>query len=121
MIAIAALIPAVFYDPSPAQTAPKDGEISSADVRAVPAERLLWIDTRKNAGGPTIAGAKRLNSWSWDEQLPAFLDAWEPELAVVIFGAYGSDESHAIANRLAREIGISRVFVLSEPWEVFVK
>lgn len=120
-----AAIPAVFSQRRTVQRIelriPRPGEISAADVRAISNGSVIWVDARRNAGGPSIPGSVALNSWSWEKEVARVLDAWEPGRTMVVYGDYRSDEAHVIALRLQRELGLSPVFALCGPWEVFTR
>jgi len=90
------------------------GEVRAATVREWGA-KVQWVDARprdKFAAGH-IDGALLLNEDEWSKLVPAFLDAWDPDLPVVVYCEGGSCEaSHAVARRLREELKIGNVHVL---------
>jgi rhodanese-related sulfurtransferase len=80
---------------------------------------VLWVDARSrerfNAGH--VEGAILLNEEHWEELIPAFLDAWDPEKTIVVYCDGGKcDASRAVANRLRDELKLESVYVLQGGW-----
>lgn len=87
-------------------------------------ERVLWVDARSKAkyDEEHIPGALPLNEDNWNTLLPHFLDAWDPDVPVVVYCDGGSCElSKAVADRLHRELKIEKVFVLKGGWSAWQK
>lgn len=88
-------------------------EITWSKLDRVP-ERLV-VDVRSQAKymEEHIPGALLLSEDTWDENLPAFLDKWNPELPVVIYceGRNGA-ASKRVALRLLKDLPQARVYVL---------
>jgi rhodanese-related sulfurtransferase len=85
-------------------------------------DRVLWVDARSRAKYERahIPGAVLLNEDEWNKLVPAFLDAWDPDVPVVVYCDGGScDASHAIAGRLRTELKIERVHVLKGGWSAW--
>jgi rhodanese-related sulfurtransferase len=90
------------------------GEVRLATVQEW-GPKVQWVDARprdKFAMGH-IEGALLLNEEEWSKLVPAFLDAWDPDLPTVVYCDGGSCEaSHAVARRLREELQIGNVHVL---------
>lgn len=90
------------------------GEVKAATVREWGA-KVQWVDARprdKFAAGH-IEGALLLNEDEWKKLVPAFLDAWDPDLPVVVYCDGGNCEaSHRVAQRIREELKIGNVHVL---------
>ncbi len=94
------------------------GEVRVATARQW-ASHVLWVDARSAAkfAEGHIPGAVALNEDDWETQVPAFLDAWEPEKTVVVYCDGGRCEaSRHVADRLSGELQIKSVFVLKGGW-----
>ena len=64
-----------------------------------------------------MEGAILLNEEHWEELIPAFLDAWDPEKTIVVYCDGGKcDASRAIATRLRDELKLESVYVLQGGW-----
>ncbi len=64
-----------------------------------------------------IAGALLLNNESWDDLVPKFLDAWDPDKKVVVYcDGGGCDAAEEIAGRMRRELQLHDVYVLKGGW-----
>lgn len=122
-LAVLALLPAVVHgfielklkDPPPT----KEGEIEIAQVMTW-GDKVQWVDARSKAKFDVehIPGAVPLNEDHWNALVPAFLDAWEPEIPVVIYcDGGGCEASHAVAKRLKEELKIENVWVLKGGWD----
>ena len=85
-------------------------------------DKVLWVDARPRAKFDSghIDGAVLLNEDEWDQLVPAFLDAWEPEKTVVVYCDGGScDASHAVARRLREDLKLENVRVLKGGWKAW--
>jgi rhodanese-related sulfurtransferase len=101
--------------------APASDELSASDARSW-GEKVLWVDARARAkfSDSHIPGAVLLNEDEWDQLVPRFLDAWEPEKIVVVYCDGGScDASHAVARRLREEMKLDHVRVLKGGWSAW--
>lgn len=97
----------------------KEEPLAPGEVRMATAkmwgDQVLWVDARPRARFDLghIDGAVLLNEDEWDTLIPAFLDVWEPEKAVVVYcDGGGCDASHAVAKRLKNDFSIETVYVL---------
>jgi len=85
-------------------------------------DHVLWVDARSRAKYEKahIPDAVLLNEDEWNSLVHTFLDAWDPDVPVVVYCDGGScDASHAIAERLRTEFKIEKVFVLKGGWEAW--
>ncbi len=85
-------------------------------------DKVQWVDARPRTKFEQghIPGAVLLNEDEWDQLVPAFLDAWEPEKNVVVYCDGGScDASHAVAKRLREELKLEKVNVLKGGWSAW--
>lgn len=95
-----------------------EGEISARDANAL-GDKTLWIDSRAEArfDRSHIPGALPLTPENWDAQIAKFLDAWQPEQTVVVYGEAGADSAATVALRLKQELQIPNVCVLQGGYE----
>jgi rhodanese-related sulfurtransferase len=98
------------------------GEILAADGREL-GEKAVWVDARarKKFEQGSVPGAVLLNEEEWDAQVPKFLDAWDPEKTIIVFGERGSDAGEGIAHRLREELKIENVRVLHGGYEEWIR
>jgi rhodanese-related sulfurtransferase len=85
-------------------------------------DHVLWVDARSRSKYEKahIPGAILLNEDQWNSLVSAFLDAWDPNVPVVVYCDGGScDASHAVAERLRTELKIEKVHVLKGGWEAW--
>jgi rhodanese-related sulfurtransferase len=104
-----------------AETPASHGEVTLATVHNW-RDHVLWVDARSRAKyeHEHIPGAILLNEDEWNKLVPAFLDAWNPDVPVVVYCDGGScDASHAIAERLRTELKIEKVHVLKGGWSAW--
>ena len=104
-----------------AETPVSHGEVTLAIVHNW-GDRVLWVDARTRAKYERahIPGAILLNEDEWNKLLPAFLDAWDPDVPVIVYCDGGScDASHAVAERLRKELNIQKVHVLKGGWSAW--
>ena len=104
-----------------AETPASHGEVTLVTVHNW-GDHVLWVDARTRAKYERahIPGAVLLNEDEWDKLVPAFLDAWDPDVPVVVYCDGGScDASHAIAERLRKELKIEKVHVLKGGWSAW--
>ena len=65
-----------------------------------------------------VQGAINLSEEHFDEQISAFLDAWEPNSTIIVYCSSGAcNSSRNIANRLREEFEIKNVFILKGDWQ----
>jgi rhodanese-related sulfurtransferase len=104
------------------ETPASHGEVTLATVHHW-GDRVLWVDarSREKYDRAHIPGAVLLNEDEWSTLLPAFIDAWDPDVPVVVYCDGGScDASHAIAERLREEIPqIQKLHVLKGGWSAW--
>jgi rhodanese-related sulfurtransferase len=104
-----------------AEPPPGAGEVTLAMVRPW-GDKVLWVDARSRAkyDHEHIPGAVLLNEDDWNKLLPRFLDAWDPDVPVVVYCDGGSCEaSHHIAERMRTELKIEKVHVLKGGWSAW--
>ena len=80
---------------------------------------VLWVDarSRERYDAGHVHGAILLNEDHWEELVPAFLDAWDPEKTIVVYCDGGKcDASRAVATRLRDELKLESVYVLQGGW-----
>jgi rhodanese-related sulfurtransferase len=97
-------------------------EIRARDARQL-GDLVIWVDarSRKKFEQESIAGSVLLNEEEWDAQVSKFLDAWEPDKTIVVFGDRGSDAGEGIAHRLREELKIENVQVLQGGYEEWLR
>ncbi len=96
------------------QTPLQPGEIRAATVRQW-GPQVLFVDARppERYEAGHIPTAVRLTAAEWDSLVPKFLDAWEPDKAVVVYCEGGTcDTSREIAERIKRDLQIQSVYYL---------
>jgi rhodanese-related sulfurtransferase len=104
-----------------AETPASHGEVTIAIVHSW-GDRVLWVDARSRAKyeHAHIPGAVLLNEEEWNSLVAKFLDVWDPDVPVVVYCDGGScDASHAIADRLRKELNIEKVHVLKGGWSAW--
>jgi rhodanese-related sulfurtransferase len=122
LLALLALVPAAISGALQLQwrkpQALREGEVRYETARLW-GDAVLWVDSRSEARYTAghLPGALILNDEGWEDLTPTFLDAWDPEKSVVVYGAVGSDSAQAIAHRLREELQLENVWVLQEPYE----
>jgi rhodanese-related sulfurtransferase len=104
-----------------AEPPPRQGEVTLAMVHEM-GDHVLWVDARARAkyDHEHIPGAVLLNEDEWNKLFPAFSDAWDPDKVVVVYCDGGSCEaSHAVAERLRKELQNQNVYVLKGGWSTW--
>jgi rhodanese-related sulfurtransferase len=97
---------------------PESVEMNLAQATAL-AGAVLWVDARPASEfqASHVPGALSLNEGEWERGLPGFLAAWRPGTQVVVYcDSPSCGASDSVRARLARELGISKVFVLTGGW-----
>jgi rhodanese-related sulfurtransferase len=125
LIAALALIPALVSGFVQLQWR-KEEPLLANEVRLATAqawgEKVLWVDVRDNAAFERehIPEAVRLNATEWDALVASFLDQWDPEKSIIVYGKGGTDDdAHEIATRLSQELQLDGVFVLKGGWDAW--
>jgi len=98
----------------------KENEITLATALAK--ENVLWVDARGIDAYETehIPGAVLLNEDDWDQLIVAFLDAWNPDITIVVYcSSAACNASQAVALRLSNDYQLENVTVLKEGWEAW--
>ncbi|MEQ1858357.1 MAG: rhodanese-like domain-containing protein [Chthoniobacteraceae bacterium] len=103
------------------QTPLASGEVMLGDAQAW-GDKAIWVDARPapKFERKHIPGALSLNAETWDAQVARFLDAWDPEMRVIVYGERGDDAAPTVALRLREELKIPEVWVLHDgldAWE----
>lgn len=118
LLAALALLPALVSGAIQLRANPEKplepGEIRAATVRQW-GPQVLFVDARPAARYEAghIPGAIRLTAPEWETLVSKFLDAWEPDNAVVVYCEGGTcDTSREIAERIKRDLHIQGVYYL---------
>lgn len=85
-------------------------------------EKAIWVDARPRAKFERkhIPSAISLTAEEWDAQVEGFLDEWDPEKRIIVYGDRESDAAPTVALRLREELKIPEVWVLHggfQEWE----
>ncbi len=98
-------------------------EIAVGDAVALGRARpVVWVDARDAQAFEVghVPGAVRLTEDAWEQLLPGFIDSWRPGQPVVVYcDSRRCDASRSVAARLARELAIKDVYVLTGGWEAW--
>jgi len=104
------------------ETPTSHGEVTLAMVHNW-GDKVLWVDARTRAkyDHAHIPGAILLNEDEWDSLISPFLDAWDPDVPVIVYCDGGScDASHAVADRLRKEYPqVTKLHVLKGGWSAW--
>ena len=88
-------------------------------------EKTLWVDARdaEQFSHEHIPGAVSLTTDGWEELVPPFLDAWDPEKSIIVYGqgSAADDDAHAVSVRLREELKLDGVFVLKGGWAAWLQ
>jgi len=111
-----ALIPALVSGALQIERRPLDTvpQIDSATVRTW-GDRVLWVDARprREFDADHLEGAVLLNEDEWNALIPEFLNAWDPDVPIVVYcGGGGCQASKAVAARLRTELQMENIHVL---------
>ena len=85
---------------------------------------ILWVDARTTEAYQSkhIPGAVLLNEGEWEQQLPKFLEVWQPNSRIVVYcDSVACDASQAVAQRLQRELKLTDIQVLKGGWAAWLK
>ncbi len=125
-LALLALLPALVSGAVQLQwrsvAAPKEGEVSVALAKQW-GEKVLWVDARLRAKfeRKSIPGALLLNGEEWEALVAKFLDEWDPEKAIVVYGDGTGDNATEVANRLKEELKLEGVWILQGGWDAWTQ
>lgn len=100
----------------------REGEVSVATAKLWGAAKVLWVDarTRVKFERKKVPGAVLLNAEEWDGLVAKFLDEWEPDKAVVVYGDGAEDDAAiGIAHRLKEELKLDGVWILQGGWDAW--
>jgi rhodanese-related sulfurtransferase len=126
ILALLALLPALVSGAVQLQwrtvAAPKEGEVSVALAKQWGA-KVLWVDARSRAKfeRKSIPGAVLLNADEWEALVAKFLDEWDPEKAIVVYGDGAGDNATEVAHRLKEELKLDGVWVLQGGWDAWTQ
>ena len=115
-----ALAAAVFHPKRPSwsrETLAKD-EITVSTATAI--KNVVWVDARSATvyAAGHIPGAFLLNEEDWNSLLLTFAIQYQPEQTLVIYcDSLECNASHAVAERLRKELGVQKIFVLKGGWQ----
>ena len=100
----------------------KEGEISVALAKQWGA-KVLWVDTcsRAKFEHKHIADAVLLNADEWEALVAKFLDEWDPEKAIVVYGDGTGDNAANVALRLKEELKLDGVWILQGGWDAWTQ
>jgi len=119
---IPALVSGAFQLQWNAETPTSNGEVTLAMVHNW-GDKVLWVDARSRAkyDHAHIPGAVLLNEDEWNSLIASFLDAWDPDVPVIVYCDGGScDASHAVADRLRKEYPqVTKLHVLKGGWSAW--
>jgi rhodanese-related sulfurtransferase len=105
----------------------EDKPLAPDEIRAREGKQLgdqvLWVDarSRKKFEQGSVPGAVLLNEEEWDAQIARFLDAWDPEKTIIVYGDRGSDAGESVAHRLREELKVEKVRVLHGGFEEWTR
>lgn len=96
------------------------GEVKFADAWAW-GEKAIWVDARTKAKfeHKKIPTAIALNPDDWEAQVTKFLDEWDPEKKVIVYGDRTGDSAQTVALRLKEELKIPEVYTLYGGFESY--
>lgn len=103
-------------------TRPRIAEVELAN--AMSWRRILWVDGRDIEAfhQQHIPGAIPLNENAWEELVPGFLAAWEPDARVIVYcDSQVCEASQAVALRLDREFSLDEIYVLKGGWSAWLQ
>jgi rhodanese-related sulfurtransferase len=83
---------------------------------------VLWVDARRAEAfaAAHVPDAINLNEDSWEGLLEGFVEAWDGAAPVVVYcDSAECDSSRAVAARIRREFGATRVFTLKGGWQAW--
>ena len=125
LAALPALLAGWFHPKRPAWEWHKPG-VAEIDVNEVTRwlPPVLWVDARTVEAYQSrhVPGAVLLNENEWEQQLPGFLEAWQPNSKIVVYcDSQACDASQAVALRLQRELKLGDVHVLKGGWAEWLK
>jgi rhodanese-related sulfurtransferase len=98
-----------------------EGEVDLSIVRDW-TDSILWVDARDVTAYEQghIPGAIHLYEGNFDEQIHVLLDAWHPDMRVVVYcDSRECGASSSLANRLREEFQMDRVYVLKGGWSTW--
>ena len=85
---------------------------------------IMFIDARpaEEFSSGHLGNAYNISESQFDAHLSAFLDEWLPESALVVYCNPGTcNSSRNIADRLKKECGMKKVYVLKDDWRKWEK
>lgn len=96
------------------------GEVRLAEAQTWGAQ-AIWVDARPAAkfARNHIPGALPLTAEEWDAQVAKFLDEWDPEKRVIVYGERGGDDAATVSLRLREELKIPEVWVLHDGFDAW--
>ena len=100
----------------------RPGEVRFAEAWAW-GEAAIWVDSRPVAkfSRRHIPSAISLSAEEWDGQVSKFLDAWDPEKKVIVYGDRTGDTAATVALRLKEELKIEGVWILHGGFETWLQ
>lgn len=119
-----ALPTALFHPKKPAWTreALGPGEVTLETALSLP--NRVWLDARRASdfSAGHIPGALPLNEDAWNALLPAVAMQYQPGQNLVVYcDSLECDTSQRVAERLRRELGAEKVFILKGGWQTWLK
>jgi 3-mercaptopyruvate sulfurtransferase SseA len=100
--------------------------INEIELKNLPpiSTEILWVDARNENAYQSghIPGAILLNETDWNRLLPDFLQAWKPNMKIVVYcDSQECDASRGVASRLKRELNLPHVAILEGGWSAWEK
>ncbi len=129
LLVVLALVPALFaawfHPKGPRTTASEPGGRGLALDEALARTRtqaVLWIDARSATAFAAghIPQAINLREDAWEDQLPEFIEAWQPGRPVIVYcDGGGCAAAKSVAARLQREFAFDDVWYLEGGWDAW--
>jgi rhodanese-related sulfurtransferase len=122
---VPALLAAWFHPKGPQATVSEtDGRGLALEEALARAETqtVLWIDARSATAfaAGRLPEAINLREDAWEDQLPGFIEAWQPGRPVIVYcDGGGCAAAKSVAERLRREFAIDDVWYLEGGWDAW--
>ena len=83
-----------------------------------------WVDAREESDYARghLEGALLLNEDDWELHFSAFMENWNPDVAIIVYCSSSAClRSQDVASRLREELGIENVYVLKGGWTTLLQ
>ena len=90
--------------------------------QAMSLETVLWVDARPEEAylEGHFADAIQINEDNWDEGISQLLEAWDPDVAIVVYcDGERCAASRELVMRIRTDLGLEPVYWLKEGYEAF--